>query len=139
MAKPQGITGSKGVSNSGVARERATPTLAKLIPAGTSYIEVCDPVLYKFHYPVHVNEHPLVALVDTGATHSFIRRSLARKLKLEFHKRPAMAIGFGNESTEDADKEVRVCLQIGDKRRKVDFCSPRYGRGSSNSWVRKQC
>ena len=70
---------------------------------------------------MHVNDHQVVALVDTGATHSFIRRSLARKLKLEFHKRPAMAIGFGNESREDADKEVRVHLQIGNKRRKWTF------------------
>ena len=82
--------------------------LSKIIPAGTPSVLLCDQYARTLRYPVEVNDQLVAALVDTGASISFIRRSLVEEMQLPVRSRQPLAIGFANEQAAVTCQEVRV-------------------------------
>ena len=68
------------------------------------------------HVKVSVQGVNLMALVDTGATSSFVHSSTVRKLGLESHVRPCHHdVRFGNGEIETLRGEITLLVKIGGK------------------------
>ena len=95
--------------------------LSKIIPAGTPSVLLCDQNLRTLRYPVEVNDQLMAGLVDTGASISFIRRSLVEEMQLPVRPRQPLVIGFANKQATATCQEVRVWLSIAGKRQRWAF------------------
>ena len=84
-------------------------------------VTVSDPNSRILRYWVEVHGEKVNALLDTGATHSFVKGEWARRHNLPTKPCSVASISFFNLQSSLVVQEARVSVQIGDRKRKWKF------------------
>ena len=95
--------------------------LAQRISSKCESLPTQDPTHRKLKYYVKIGDHDAVALLDTGATHSFLHLQTAKKWKLALRERPPMSVGFFNKESMLIRHEVTTWVTMGSQRRRWTF------------------
>ena len=82
---------------------------------------VCDPTGRKLQYEVQIAGQKVMALLDTGATHSFVRHQLVKQWDLQMRPRARMAVKFFNRTATVVEHEVELSLMIECQERRWTF------------------